>query len=368
MLANEQSVLILGDPGDLHVAAAQWWMDKRGVSVNLMPTRDFPRCAQASIRISNDDPLVFSHSTVGFSEVRTVWNRRRSAPEPRPGTHPADVSTVKQQSMLFLANLLSSIAEDAVWVNSLESQRIADQKLVSLSLAKECGFSIPDTLASNDPVRVRAFAERHGWDVIAKNFVQGGWRTADGNLVMMRTSRLDRNSLQGDGAILKCPMIFQPYIRKERELRVTVIGNQVFPFSVVCNDTETVDWRIDEAAGAVRFEPVSIPSALEQACLRLCRRVGLRFAAIDILVLADGTSLFLEVNEGGQFLWLEEACPEVPLLDTFCHLLATPITGIRSVEPLYLREFRSSTEWQERLRVLNAGGTGGGDNKIVPET
>lgn len=260
-----------------------------------------PRCAQASIRISNDDPLVFSHSTVGFSEVRTVWNRRRSAPEPRPGTHPADVSTVKQQSMLFLANLLSSIAEDAVWVNSLESQRIADQKLVSLSLAKECGFSIPDTLASNDPVRVRAFAERHGWDVIAKNFVQGGWRTADGNLVMMRTSRLDRNSLQGDGAILKCPMIFQPYIRKERELRVTVIGNQVFPFSVVCNDTETVDWRIDEAAGAVRFEPVSIPSALEQACLRLCRRVGLRFAAIDILVLADGTSLFLEVNEGASF-------------------------------------------------------------------
>jgi hypothetical protein len=34
-----------------------------------------------------------------------------------------------------------------------------------------------------------------------------------------------------------------------------------------------------------------------------------------------GEYVFLEINQMGQFLWLEELLPELPLLDAFCELL-----------------------------------------------
>lgn len=56
-------------------------------------------------------------------------------------------------------------------------------------------------------------------------------------------------------------------------------------------------------------------------------RLGLLFGCIDLMVTPDDDYVFLEVNEMGQFLWIERANPDIRMLDTFCDFL------IRSAPP-----------------------------------
>lgn len=51
--------------------------------------------------------------------------------------------------------------------------------------------------------------------------------------------------------------------------------------------------------------------------------LGLVFGCIDIIVTLNGEYCFLEVNEMGQFLWIERANPEIRILDAFCDFLLT---------------------------------------------
>ena len=51
--------------------------------------------------------------------------------------------------------------------------------------------------------------------------------------------------------------------------------------------------------------------------------LGLAFGCLDFIVTPDGKYVFLEVNQMGQFLWVEVANPDLLVLDAFCHLLVS---------------------------------------------
>ena len=51
------------------------------------------------------------------------------------------------------------------------------------------------------------------------------------------------------------------------------------------------------------------------------RSLGIVFGGFDFIVTPGGEHVFLEVNPEGQFLWIEEACPEIRLLAPFVDFL-----------------------------------------------
>ena len=53
----------------------------------------------------------------------------------------------------------------------------------------------------------------------------------------------------------------------------------------------------------------------------LMRMLGLAFGCIDLIVTPQGEYVFLEVNEMGQFLWVEQREPACPLLRAFATML-----------------------------------------------
>jgi hypothetical protein len=80
-----------------------------------------------------------------------------------------------------------------------------------------------------------------------------------------------------------------------------------------------LDWR---AAGPrLRVEPDRLPPDVEQACRRLMENLGILFGCFDFIVTPEGEHVFLEVNPAGQFLWVEEANPELRLLAPFVDFL-----------------------------------------------
>ena len=108
---------------------------------------------------------------------------------------------------------------------------------------------------------------------------------------------------------------------KACELRVTMVGSHCFTAKLLSQQTSTgkLDWRA--AFDDIQTEEYSLPSALEQQCAQVMADLGIVFGCFDFVVTPDDRHVFLEVNEMGQFLWLDSLRPELPMLDAFCELL-----------------------------------------------
>lgn len=120
-------------------------------------------------------------------------------------------------------------------------------------------------------------------------------------------------------------MIYQRKLPSQMELRVVVFGHTALAISQSrpAGSKQYVDLRWEEVIEASAY---AVPDDLKARCLEFMRIVGLAYAAFDILVDEDGNQTFLEANECGQFLYLEEKVPEVTILDAFCQYLASGST------------------------------------------
>jgi glutathione synthase/RimK-type ligase-like ATP-grasp enzyme len=72
----------------------------------------------------------------------------------------------------------------------------------------------------------------------------------------------------------------------------------------------------------VSYDVVETPPAVRDAVCRMLAGLGLRFAAMDFAVTADGTWYFLDLNPNGQWAWIEHATG-LPI----CAAIADALTG-----------------------------------------
>ncbi len=123
------------------------------------------------------------------------------------------------------------------------------------------------------------------------------------------------------------PGIFQEQISKKYELRVTCFGDYIVGAKLKTSKNQELvdDWRA-LATEQVHVEPYILPERLKQQIRFLMRELGIVFGCLDFIVTPDDDYIFLEVNEQGQFLFLEDCCEDLPMLDTFvCFLMQQTI-------------------------------------------
>jgi hypothetical protein len=203
---------------------------------------------------------------------------------------------------------------------------------------------------------VRAFVKRHG-KVIYKHFLPRGWSEADGRHYNARVKILDGIDAIADASIAMCPGIYQPYVDKVCDLRVTVIGDRFFAARIHRRDGDAfVDWRPHTSADTLLAEACELPSAYERKLVRLMRELGLVYGCIDLALDRDGDLHFLEVNQTGQYLFVEEWLPQLPLLRSMCAMLAQgrtdySLTTSAEVSFARLRERDAYLEWNRVQRA-----------------
>ena len=116
------------------------------------------------------------------------------------------------------------------------------------------------------------------------------------------------------------PVIFQEAIPGGCDIRVTVVGDRVFPAQITGPaDGYEYDFRLHTAQSAIT--PVDLPDAVTAALLALMRRLGLWYGAIDLRRAPDGDYVFLEINPAGQWLFVEYATDQ-PISQELATLLA----------------------------------------------
>jgi glutathione synthase/RimK-type ligase-like ATP-grasp enzyme len=195
------------------------------------------------------------------------------------------------------------------WLNDPENLWLANNKVKQLLVARELGFTVPETLISSQRREVLEFIETHGRSIIAKA-VKNGFFNSHRTTNLIFTRSLEPHDIRAISASKQIvPSILQPQLDKDCDLRITIAGEAVFSVALLSQQhSETkVDWRTWDISDGIDLihEEFDLPAKVRQQCLELHRRLGLNFSCIDMVLTKSGDFVFLEVNPNGQWAWIE---------------------------------------------------------------
>lgn len=315
------TIFIISEPQDIHAQSVMAALTRMGeTDVRLVDFRDFPLRMSLTMRQGNGHPSDFSLTfpdgrRVPMAEVKSVWWRRpQTFGLPAQGMAPH----ARHFAMTEAATAFQGMwqASEALWVNDVVRDAAAAHKPWQLEVARQIGLSIPETLITNDPDQVRTFWSEHGGEIIYKPFLQTfhSWR---------ETRRLRREELATVDSVRLAPVIFQKLVPGVADLRVTVIGSEIFPAAV---DLRKMEYKLDVRLNQQAYEKHELPVAVQEKLLMLMRRLGLEYGAIDLRQTPQGDYVFFEVNPAGQFLFVEHAC-DMPISAALALLLARGKVG-----------------------------------------
>lgn len=203
---------------------------------------------------------------------------------------------------------LYALLRNVTWINDPFTTRIAHRKMLQLHVAAQAGFATPRSLITNDPKAALRFAEEIGVDLAIKSLGAISVMTPlPGSAIQygIFTRRVSAAELAlVKGKIASMPTLYQEFIDKAFELRITVVGRRIFSCRINhrSDDITAHDYRFDTKN--LKHEPWECPELTERIHSYM-DSFGLNFGCFDILVSKTGEALFIECNVNGQWLWVE---------------------------------------------------------------
>ena len=302
--ADQHTVLIVGQRPDPHIDAVEAQLEAIGARVLVLDRNSGDTCAlDLGLGLHAGWVGVQGERTL-LSDITSVWWRvKPSVPaEFSGGTAPIEETLTWSEWRNFLRSLPHFLSH-ARWVNPVAQNYEAAYKPMQLSFASELGFNIPDTLVTNDANEVLTLFESN--DRVIYKTLSSFFIPPD---EMIYTNEVTQDLIRDEAASISlAPGIFQGYVEKDHELRVTVIDETIFAVKIdsqACDQT-AIDWRHNQMTDMYAITKLSDED--ERRLLSLHARLGLVYGAYDFIVRPDGTLVFVECNPGGQWLWLEHA-------------------------------------------------------------
>lgn len=284
-----------------------------GASFHRINTEDFPHLASSSVRYGKEPGPSWRWNSpskaIHLDNVRSVWFRRHRLPVLPPEIEAQDAEYCLRESDWFLKGALYSrdaTSEQIKWMSHPAKVQLAEAKIYQLSVAQSLGLTVPDTIVSNDAAQIRRFFEEKGGEIIAKPLRLGYFDYGDHQTAVF-TSRVSAEDLSEDLPLQMAPVIYQELLPKLYDIRVTVVGDQLFAAAIDSQSipSASLDWRRTESEELPHYTH-ELPAHLEQACLNYTAALGLNFGALDFVLTPQKEYVFLELNPNGQWVWIEE--------------------------------------------------------------
>ena len=258
--------------------------------------------------------------TIDLDTVRSIWWRRPTRARAAPSIRAAEVRRYVEASA---DEVFGAVLDDLECLHVPARRsivRAAQEKVPQLTLARSLGFEVPETLMTNDPDELLDFYRIHNGKVVTKAaavrvdpLVRGGY--------CGYTRRLHPRDLIAAHDVSLCPVTAQVYVEKRLELRVTIVGADLFAAEIHSQSTRQtrVDWRHYDDRYTVH-QAHELPDPVARRCRELVDRMGLVYGAIDLVLTPDGRYVFLEINPNGEYQWIEDATG-LPISDRIAKLL-----------------------------------------------
>ncbi len=344
-------IVILAFDNDNHTAPLKWALEKAGYEVACWPGPGWKPEMQASMLFNGETKVTLGPHTVEPGDV--VWIRRPNSPLHHPNVAEPDRKFAEAEYRWFNWATLYLLGTLPVrCINPYSASRFINSKSVQLLFANAAGMNVPETLMSNSPSAIREFLERRGGRNICKAFFPHIWQKSGGGIAVTETFELNASQLPADDVLTYAPAIYQEMVVKKFDVRMVLLGTTVYSYSLH-NPKNALDWRQDCGQGLIEVRMIETPPEVEKAVLTFAKKAGVSFGSLDFAIDADGRWWFLEINEEGQFLWLDEFNAEVNMQQKFLSFLTLPegatreeIEARQSLFPSY-KDFCASPQREE---------------------
>lgn len=303
------------DPTADHVVGA---LAELGVEVHRINTAWFPTQLSFTAELRRDrwaGALRTPHRVVDLEKVEAVWYRAPEAYTFPPELTAAERHHANMEAKYGLGGVLASLP--AFWVN--HPSRMADiaYKPTQLVRAAQCGLTVPDTLITNEANQAAEFARSA--QTITK-LIGASTIIEDGQRKIGYTRPVGPPDLDDLRGIEQTAHMLQRWVPKAFEVRLIAIGDQLTSAAITAGSEETyVDFRIDYDAN--QYHLVDTPEPVAAGVRAFMAEAGLVYAAWDFVVTPDNEWVFLEVNAGGQYGFVEQKTG-APLTAQLADLLA----------------------------------------------
>ncbi|HEY1939105.1 MAG TPA: hypothetical protein VGJ33_14325 [Candidatus Angelobacter sp.] len=337
-------ILITAPENENHTAPLKWALEQAGYSVACWAGLGWTETRQASISLLADTQLKLGHHLVEPGDV--IWIRRPLEPKPNPQTSPEDAKFAANEYRCFYHSLMYLLETLPVRViNKYTASRFINNKSVQLLLARACGMNVPRTLMANSPQAVREYFRNNSQRMICKAFSTHIWEKEQGGPVAVtETFELRADMLPTDEVLTYAPAIYQELVVKKFDVRMVLLGAAVYSYSLH-NPRGSLDWRQDATQGLLKAEFIVTPPEVEKSVLAFAAESGIACGSFDFAIDHQDRWWFLEVNEGGQFLWLDACNAGLHVQEKFLAFMTAPAGSSRQMLEARQSEFPSWSDY-----------------------
>lgn len=318
------SILIVAKNDDLHAEQVSKVLAAEGHAIRILDTRRWPSGVDLSLSVANNQSQVLADGVC--QQFASGWCRQIAFRKDTPtDINLEDVAFIRTEGMLFDIGMLAALGVGGQvlrWVNPPLNALAADQKPLQLVTAAACGLAVPRTLISRQPQDIDGFRSQYPDGVVAKPFNVGAWEGASGFKVSY-AARIAHDETIADGEFLACPTTYQEAVAHTGDLRIVRLGGEYIAVRMRHDMKGVIDYRSVRHKTKIRYEQVPVTSSLQGKLDLMSNRLGIDFFCADFLEHPDGGEpVFVELNPGGQFLFLDQHVPGLGVLPRFCSLLA----------------------------------------------
>jgi len=286
--------------------------------------------------------LDYEDTRVGLHDLTALWYRRSNnlGGNLAPVLEREYLSSVYGEIRATFFGFLESLP--CFQIGRYSKYRRLDSKEEQMRVAEFLGMKIPETCITNSPVEAKRFVRDHPNGVITK--MQSSFaieRNGVENVVF--TNLIKEEDLDEIETLQYCPMQFQEKLDKKVELRITIVGDEVYAFEIDSQrlDNAKLDWRREGVELIGEWQPYELPADLKEKLLQLMDMYEINYGAIDVIVTPDDDYYFLEINSAGEFFWLDRLMSDNQISEQIAKVLLgkanrryTPVFDKNNIESL----------------------------------
>lgn len=244
----EPQILLLASRFDLACDYVVSHLRRRRASYFRMNTEDFD---QFAIIAFPDEPRVQLRAEgleilLEQPQLRAIYFRRGVYPrEAFTSQDSPDEQLIKTHRSAFMRSFMTF--DSCLWMNHPAATYQAEHKAVQLATARRIGFSIPRTVITNHASGINAVAQ--GEQTVAIKGLETVLVREDDVETFGYTTLLETKAAE-QAHLLSAPLVAQQALTQKLDLRVTVVGKQVFCSSVTLTGQPIQgDWRLETGKG-----------------------------------------------------------------------------------------------------------------------
>lgn len=316
------TILLVSSRVDPHSIIIKRALEDCGVSLDILSPALIPSSRLYCSLDVDAEGLATRHryqGNLGFNkDYSTVWLRRLAFP-PLELIDDRDRGFAERELQHFLIGFFSQMCNETRCINDFWSAKFINNKINQLKLAIDLGFRVPKTLITTSPIEAKdRIREWRG--AILKSLIPMFWETEDKQYALYATS-INEDAIENNDEFVGVIQI-QERIYKTSDVRVFVCGNNQISVEVNgdAHPETQIDFRAGFATGRLETREVNLPTDISAKIYKFMEMANIETASFDFVVV-DAEYYFLECNESGNFLWMEEFCPSLKALSLICKKL-----------------------------------------------